>query len=35
MWIITTLGASATIYLIVIVYLIATFKEPEDPYGSE
>ncbi len=34
MWIITTLGALAAIYLIVIIYVIATFKEPEDPYGN-
>lgn len=39
MWIITigaiTLGCCAALYLIVIIYLIATFKEPKDPYGSE
>lgn len=34
MWIITTLGAIAGLYLIVIIYIIATFKEPEDPYGN-
>lgn len=34
MWIITTLGALAAIYLIVIIYVIATFKDPEDPYGN-
>lgn len=34
MWIITTLGALVAIYLIVIVYVIATFKEPEDPYSN-
>lgn len=34
MWIITTLGALAAIYLIVIIYVITTFKGPEDPYGN-
>ncbi len=34
MWIRTTLGALAAIYLIVIIYVIATFKDPEDPYGN-